>query len=234
MTSFNHNRQQGATLLVALVMLLILTVLAVSSMRGVVLESRITGNRAENLRLQTAADAALKEGEFRFFGPGHLRDKLEPNRANCQKDNKLNKNGANKPCLLNIQAWTDVIVSVDSPDPDPDDKPETSSDRLSRFMLNPIAALLAKGAATDAAGESKFVAWMPYRGIDADDETQSEPRAYWNSYLIAGSEDESSLNPEYGSVMEGKGTYFYLVNGQAADSLALQSTTANIYVGLNN
>lgn len=234
MTSLNHHRQQGATLLVALVMLLILTVLAVSSMRGVVLESRITGNRAENLRLQTAADAALKEGEFRFFGPGHLRDKLEPNRANCQKDNTLKVNGANKPCLLNIQTWTDVIVSVDSPNPEPDDNPETSSDRLSRFMLNPIAAVLSKGATTDAAGDSKFIAWMPYRGIDPDDETQSEPRAYWNSYLIASSADESSLNPEYGSVMEGKGTYFYLVNGQAADSLAVQSTTANIYVGLNN
>ncbi|MGN5595841.1 pilus assembly PilX family protein [Stutzerimonas nitrititolerans] len=232
MTSFNYNRQQGATLLVALVMLLILTVLAVSSMRGVVLESRITGNRAENLRLQTAADAALKEGEFRFFGPGHLRDKLEPNRANCQKDNKLNRNGANKPCLLNIQAWTDVIASIDSSDPDED--PEASSDRLKRFMLDPMAALLAKGTATDTAGESKFVAWMPYRGLDAETKTESETPAYWNTYLIAASEDESSLNPEYGSVMEGKGTYFYLVNGQAADSLALQSTTANIYVGLNN
>jgi len=225
-TTFNRNRQQGATLLVALVMLLIVTVLAVSSMRGVVLESRITGNRAENLRLQTAADAALKEGEFRFFGPGHLRDKLEPNRVNCQKDNKLNKNGANKPCLLNIQAWTDLF--------DPAEDAEAAGDRLKRFMLDPMAALQAKGAATDTAGDSEFVAWMPYRGLDAETKTESESPAHWNAYLIASSEDESSLNPEYGSVMEGKGTYFYLVNGQAADSLALQSTTANIYVGLNN
>jgi len=179
MTSLNHKRQQGATLLVALVMLLILTVLAVSSMRGVLLESRITGNRAENLRLQTAADAALKEGEFRFFGPGYLRDKLEPNRVNCQKNNTLNLNGANKPCLLNIQVWTDVIA--------PDSDEETSSDRLKRFMLNPMDALQADGAATVAAGASTFVAWMPYRGLDPNDETQSDPRAYWNSYLIAAS-----------------------------------------------
>ena len=52
MTGFRPTRERGATLLVALVMLLIMTVLALSSMRGVVLESRITGNRAENLRLK--------------------------------------------------------------------------------------------------------------------------------------------------------------------------------------
>ena len=226
MTLKQPSQERGAALLVALIMLLILTVLAVSSMRGVVLESRITGNRAESLRLQAAADAALREGEFRFYGPAYLRDKLEPNRVNCQKNNTLNLNGANKPCLLNIQVWTDVIA--------PDSDEETSSDRLKRFMLNPMDALQADGAATVAAGASTFVAWMPYRGLDPNDETQSDPRAYWNSYLIAASEDESSLNPEYGSVMEGKGTYFYLVNGQAADTLAVQSTTANIYVGLNN
>lgn len=66
MTLKQPSQERGAALLVALIMLLILTVLAVSSMRGVVLESRITGNRAESLRLQAAADAALREGEFRF------------------------------------------------------------------------------------------------------------------------------------------------------------------------
>jgi len=50
MTAFLPARERGATLLVALVMLLIMTVLAVSSMRGVVLESRITANRAYRKR----------------------------------------------------------------------------------------------------------------------------------------------------------------------------------------
>ena len=100
MKALNHARQRGATLLVALVMLLILTVLAVSSMRGVVLESRITGNRAETQRLQTAAEAALREGEFRFYGPAYLRDKLEPRESNFQKENKLQPNAANRPSLL--------------------------------------------------------------------------------------------------------------------------------------
>ncbi len=224
MTSFNIAPQRGATLLVALVMLLILTVLAVSSMRGVVLESRITGNRAESQRLQTAAEAALREGEFRFYGPANLRDKLEPLESNCRKTNELQANGANRPCLLAI----------------------TTDDRK-KFVLNPLAFLKTSsadnktGADTDKAANTAFVTWMPYRGTvpgadDSDDSniTSSDRAAYWNTHLIAMTEDDSSLNPESGAAMEGRGTYFYVVNGQAADQLAVQSTTANIYLGLNN
>lgn len=224
MNSLNHARQRGATLLVALVMLLAMTVLAVSSMRGVVLESRITGNRAENLRLEGAAEAALREAEFRFFGPGQLRAKLEPNTNNCRKSNKLKSNGTNRPCLLEI----------------------TNSAHRKNFMLDPIGFLASSnwtwianktGAATATAGENDPVSWMPYRGTAPGDGnvTSSNFNAYWNSHLIAlGEQDGRALNAEYGAVMEGRGTYFYLVNGQAADSLAVQSTTANVYVGLNN
>lgn len=224
MKRFDNDRQRGATLLVALVMLLILTILAVSSMRGVVLESRITGNRAETQRLQTAAEAALREGEFRFYGPAYLRDKLEPQKAYCQKDNELQPNGANRPCLLAIE----------------------QSDRVS-FVLDPLTFLKNSsadnrtGSDTDTAENTDFITWMPYRGTvpgDTNDDksnvTSGDRKAYWNSHLIAMSEDESSLNPEYGAVLEGRGTYFYLVNGQASDELAVQSTTANIYLGLNN
>ena len=49
--SLNTRKSQGgAVLLVSLVMLLVLTVLAVSSMRGVTLESRITANRAQDMK----------------------------------------------------------------------------------------------------------------------------------------------------------------------------------------
>jgi type IV pilus assembly protein PilX len=96
--------QQGAVLLVALVMLLILTLLAVSNMRGVTLESRITANRAHETQAKSAADAALREAEFRFYGPSNLVDKLEPNSANCATANKLVVTGNNKPCLLAIIA----------------------------------------------------------------------------------------------------------------------------------
>ncbi|BCY01086.1 pilus assembly protein PilX [Stutzerimonas stutzeri] len=221
MTAFLPARERGATLLVALVMLLIMTVLAVSSMRGVVLESRITGNRAENLRLQEAASAALREAEFRFYGPAYLRDKLEPNKSNCQKDNVLQANGANRPCLLNIS----------------DD-----ADRRN-FMLDPLMFLKKSsaenksGADTKLAGATDFITWMPYRGRIAGNEnvTSTDFGSYWNTHLITvGEDDATALNAEYGAIMEGRGTYFYQINGQAEDRLAVQSTAANVYVGLNN
>lgn len=56
-------RQQGASLFVALIMLLVITLVAVTSMREVVLESRITGNLIEQKRLSSTAESALREGE---------------------------------------------------------------------------------------------------------------------------------------------------------------------------
>lgn len=55
--------QAGATLLVAIMMLLIITLLALSSMRGVSLESRITGNLKQQKTLVNAAEAGLRMGE---------------------------------------------------------------------------------------------------------------------------------------------------------------------------
>ncbi|MFT0635751.1 PilX N-terminal domain-containing pilus assembly protein, partial [Pseudomonas sihuiensis] len=83
MTVFPRHRQNGAVLIVALVMLLVLTLLAVSSMRGVTLETRITANRAQTVQLVNVAEAGLREAEFRFYGPGNLADKLNVNAANC-------------------------------------------------------------------------------------------------------------------------------------------------------
>lgn len=55
--------QSGVTLIVALVFLLIITVLGISSMRGVALESRITGNLRQEKILTEAAEAGLRIGE---------------------------------------------------------------------------------------------------------------------------------------------------------------------------
>ncbi len=71
---------------------------------------------------------------------------------------------------------------------------------------------------------------MPYRGTEAGSVSELDTRAYWNSALIT----SEGVNAEYGDAMEGRGTYFYLITGQAADTLAVQSTIANIYLGLNN
>jgi type IV pilus assembly protein PilX len=59
----SNRSQTGATLLVAIMMLLIITLLALSSMRGVSLESRITGNLRLQKTLTNAAEAGLRIGE---------------------------------------------------------------------------------------------------------------------------------------------------------------------------
>lgn len=228
MKNFKPQNQQGAVLVIALVMLLVLTVLAVTNMRGVTLESRITANRVETGRLQNLADAALREGEFRFYGPAYLRDKLEANVGkNCIKNNKLNVYGNNRPCLL----W------------------EMNDDELTAFFTSPISFFKIDndytdkyvnktGAAAQAAGDGAVIAWMPYRGLDADTDNYfvaaNNKNAYWNTYrAMSGAEENESVNPEYGAALEGKGTFFFLVTAQANDELAAQSTVAVIYLGLN-
>lgn len=56
-------QQTGTVLLVAMIMLLVMTLLGISSMRGTALEERMAGNwRDQNIALQ-AAEAALREAE---------------------------------------------------------------------------------------------------------------------------------------------------------------------------
>jgi len=63
-TSHSMTREQrGATLLIAIIFLLIITVLGISSMRGVALESRITANLKLEKTLMSAAEAGLRIGE---------------------------------------------------------------------------------------------------------------------------------------------------------------------------
>lgn len=61
----NKPRQQGAVLIVALIMLLLLTIIGISSIRGTALQENMAGNmRDSNLALQ-ASEAALRRGEQR-------------------------------------------------------------------------------------------------------------------------------------------------------------------------
>ncbi|MBT8092482.1 MAG: pilus assembly protein PilX, partial [Gammaproteobacteria bacterium] len=54
-------REQGAVLIVSLVMLLIVTLIAVSSMQGTIMEEKMAGNsRDRNLAFQTA-ESSLRE-----------------------------------------------------------------------------------------------------------------------------------------------------------------------------
>lgn len=63
----SKSSQQGAVLVVALVMLLVITVISVASMREVTLEARVTGNLIESKRLSSAGESALREGERRVI-----------------------------------------------------------------------------------------------------------------------------------------------------------------------
>ena len=109
--------QQGAALFVALIMLLVITVLAVSSLKSVALESRIVANRQITQSLINAADAAVREGEFRFYGLGYVREKLEPDEDNNCDATKNKLRSFNKPCLLavNYNETEDLIDVVKRP-----------------------------------------------------------------------------------------------------------------------
>jgi len=229
MKNFKPKKQQGAVLVVALVMLLVLTVLAVSNMRSVTLQLRITANSVETTRLQNLADAALREGEFRFYGPAYLRDKLESNIGrNCIKNNKLNRNEINRPCLLAEMTDAQLEAFFIAP---------------SSFFadINDYTNLYANktGKAILSAGVNDVVAWMPYRGLDprADNYFKADKgeNSFFNSYrVMSGSEENETVNPEYGAALEGKGTFFYLITAQANEQVAVQSTVAVTYLGLNN
>lgn len=66
MTHGMPKRQNGAALFIALIMLLVITLLALSGARETTLESRITGNFIEHQRLLNYAEGALREGERRL------------------------------------------------------------------------------------------------------------------------------------------------------------------------
>jgi type IV pilus assembly protein PilX len=59
----SRHGQQGAAMVVALVMLLVLTVLGTSTARMTLLEERMTGNTQDRRVAFQAAEAALREGE---------------------------------------------------------------------------------------------------------------------------------------------------------------------------
>ncbi len=63
MTMAIGNKQQGAVLVVSLILLLVMTLLAVSAMRSTILEERMGGNARNQETSFQAAEAVLREGE---------------------------------------------------------------------------------------------------------------------------------------------------------------------------
>lgn len=207
MRNFEHVKQRGAVLVVALVMLLVLTLLATSSMHSTALDARISGNRATYVQLYNLADAALREAELRLYGQAYVRDKVEHDPENCSLDNTLQASGRNKPCLL----------------------AQMSLGQQDAFLKDPIAAV------ADGAGVHEGLSWMPYRGLDAGNLglLPGKSQSYWNIYRLPdGEADQQVFNPHYGESMAGQGTFFFLITGQADAEVVVQSTFSATYLGL--
>lgn len=90
--SYEIPNQQGAALFVALIILLLITLLALSGVREVILESRIVGNLIEQQKLFNGAESGLRDGEVNITKP---ITPLEPSNS-CT-------GGTNPPpCLLKL------------------------------------------------------------------------------------------------------------------------------------
>ena len=104
-------KQAGATLIVAIVMLLIITLLALSSMRGVSLESRITGNLKQQKTLVNAAEAALRMGELSISQAQCGSTSFSP----CIPISIVTANAnADTPQLFNTTAFAAYLNTVDA------------------------------------------------------------------------------------------------------------------------
>lgn len=66
MSQSSAKRQQGATLLICMVMLLIVTLLTIANVREVTLEERVTSNLRDRQSALNGAESALREGESRL------------------------------------------------------------------------------------------------------------------------------------------------------------------------
>ena len=104
-------RQQGAVLIIGLIMMLLLTVIGLASVRGTDLQERMAGNmRDRNLAFQSA-EAGLRAGELVSFG---LSGTAVPN-ANGHFDN-LNLNSTIKrPAVWEKADWEAGTQSIKLP-----------------------------------------------------------------------------------------------------------------------
>jgi type IV pilus assembly protein PilX len=157
----NHS-QRGATLFVALIMLLVITLLALSGARETALEGRITGHFVEQQNLLNLSEAALREGEQSLTtGTSPVQ-----NYACAEADSY---------CLVNIT-------------------PSYTQDFSTAKSYTPTS-----GASNQS---------MLWYALPAD----------------TGDASGQSLNPEYGNMMMGIGTFTYEVNVRARDSSTEQQT----------
>ena len=65
-------QERGAALIVVLILLLVMTLLGLASLRGTLMEERMSANMYDRSIGFQAAEAALREAETRLLQPGTL------------------------------------------------------------------------------------------------------------------------------------------------------------------
>ena len=108
-------QQGGAVLVIALVFLLILTTLAVTNMREVAIDSRITANLVDQRHLFNATEAGLADGQYRTIGPPSDKTRGDYDRTRWLRPLNATDSCSNSVtgvCLLNI-APGDITYSQD-------------------------------------------------------------------------------------------------------------------------
>lgn len=103
MIEIRRSRERGAALIVALIMLLVIALLAVSSTREATLEARITGNVLAQQKRLNFTEAVLREGEI-FMTAG-----LKPLEPECTSEGDY--------CFYNINAAYDHEFGACDNDP---------------------------------------------------------------------------------------------------------------------
>lgn len=111
--SASPSQQSGATLVVALVLLLIVTLLAVANMREVALEERVVGNVRDQQTAFNGAESALREAEVM------LAKSLGPPRtgADCSAGSICVETSSLSDSQLALSKWSDwssVGIEYDS------------------------------------------------------------------------------------------------------------------------
>ena len=95
-------RQRGVTLVVVLVLLLVVTMIALISLRGTLMEERMSANVLDRSLAFQSAEAALRAGESAAF------DKPKLPASGCSKGVCAKPNPADAPVWDNEAVWADA------------------------------------------------------------------------------------------------------------------------------
>lgn len=157
-----RKHQSGAVLLVSLVFLLILTVLATTSMRSATLQGRISGSLAEQKQAINAAQSSLREAERRLAAYSTLDEGVESCAASISQHSNL--------CILNNSMGANFFAYTEY---------AGSGNALDQWWLNSVYAIDYSG--TDES--SSFTVpprWnLAYMGFDLGNTvTNAEEAAY--------------------------------------------------------